>query len=144
MAILEFQGTYRWLSNFAPSAVIYDGLVFTSVEHAYQAAKAESITDRYKIHECKTPGQAKRLGYKVKLREDWLDIKDSVMRSLLWQKFSDEPYRALLLATGDQEIVEGNGWGDTYWGVCNGVGQNHLGKMIMDIRNELRSLSRGS
>ena len=150
MAILEFRGEYRWLSNFAPSTVVYGGVKYPTVEHAYQAAKTVNAEERWKIQECKTPGKAKRVGKTVTLRSTWLIQRHFVMKELLLQKFGSNPYRDLLLDTGDEELIEGNNWGDTYWGVCNGVGENYLGVTIMNIRNyifaelERGSLSRGS
>ena len=73
------------------------------------------------------------------LRPAWDDIKLNVMRDLVWRKFSEDPeLRAKLLATGDAELVEGNAWGDTFWGVDqSGKGENHLGKILMETRTRL-------
>ena len=86
-----------------------------------------------------TPGQAKRAGNKLVLRPDWEQIKIIVMTDLCRIKFQDPHMRKLLLDTGDAELIEGNWWNDTFWGVCNGIGQNHLGKILMAIRNLLRT-----
>jgi ribA/ribD-fused uncharacterized protein len=127
--ITEFTGEHRFLSNFWPSEVTLDGLKFSTVEHAYQASKTLNIMI------CPTPGKAKRMGKTVTLREDWGIVKQNVMLGLIAQKFClHEDLKQRLLATGNQEIVEGNNWGDTFWGVCNGVGENWLGKTIMAVR----------
>ena len=84
-----------------------------------------------------TPGLAKKLGRKATIRPDWEKIKLPIMEYLLRQKFGDKTLKALLIGTGDAELVEGNMWGDTYWGVCKGKGENHLGKLLMKIREEL-------
>jgi len=110
-------------------------MVFKTVEHAYQAAKTYSIDDRMKIANADTPGQAKRLGRKANVRSDWESVKVGVMRGLLIQKFSDVNLRKKLLATGKQELIEGNEWGDLFWGVCKGNGKNILGKLLMEIRD---------
>lgn len=136
--INEFQGEYRWLSNFWPVEVRYGTDVFPSVEHAYQAAKNPADEKHY--NDClaaKTAGEAKKLGKKTKLRDDWEQIKLLVMEGLLRDKFSHPELAEKLKATGDQELIEGNYWGDTFWGVCRGNGENNLGKLLMKIRNEL-------
>lgn len=134
MKIDNFEGEFRFLSNFAPSVVHFDGMEFPSVEHAYQAAKTFDKDLRIKIRNAKTPNEAKKLGKKVKLRQDWDDVKIDVMLGLLEQKFAIPELHQLLLNTGDAELVEGNWWGDTFWGVCRGHGKNHLGKLLMTIR----------
>lgn len=136
--ITNFFGANRFLSNFYyPCNIELDGDIYPSTEHAYQAAKTFDIGERMSILEAKTPGEAKRLGKKVTLREDWDKVKLSVMEDLLRQKFTKVALRARLLLTGEAELIEGNTWGDTFWGVCGGVGENHLGKILMKIRNEL-------
>jgi ribA/ribD-fused uncharacterized protein len=146
MTIDRFDGTkYRFLSNFWPSEVVYDGEVYPTVEHAYQAAKTLDVNARRAIREASTPGKAKRLGQKVVYRENWENLKYTVMEELLKQKFkwSDSGCELgnLLEETGDQELIEGNTWGDVYWGVCDGKGQNNLGKILMDIRSDLHQQS---
>lgn len=139
MAIECFINEFRWLSNFAPCHIFYGGLRFDTVEHAYQAAKTTDPRAKLQIQACVFPGYAKRMGKRVPMRGDWDEIKLSVMLDLVRQKFSDRSYKLLLLETGDQEIIEGNHWGDVYWGVCKGVGENHLGKIIMQVREEIRN-----
>jgi predicted NAD-dependent protein-ADP-ribosyltransferase YbiA (DUF1768 family) len=85
-----------------------------------------------------TPSQAKWEGRKIPIRKDWEDVKLDVMESLLRVKFADLELKQLLLATGTAKLIEGNFWGDTYWGVCAGIGRNNLGKLLMKIRDELR------
>lgn len=135
--ILEFQGEHRWLSNFWPCSVELDGLVFSSVEAAYVAAKTTDIETRKKIQSLSTAGECKRFGRTIKLREDWEAVKLDVMYKLLVQKFNNKELARKLLDTGDCHIQEGNKWNDRFWGVCKGQGENHLGKLIMKIRSEL-------
>ena len=136
--ITEFQGEYRFLSNFPDAEVIWGGIKFPSVENAYQAAKCKNPEDRKRFLTI-TAGQAKRLGREVEITPNWEENKLWIMEALVSQKFHNIPeYREKLLATGDEELVEGNNWGDTFWGVCQGIGQNHLGKIIMKIRKELQ------
>jgi ribA/ribD-fused uncharacterized protein len=137
----SFSGENRWLSNFWPSQVMLDGTVYPSVEHAYQAAKTCDPQERALIRLSLTPGQSKRMGGKVQLRKDWNEVKYGVMMYLVRQKFhGNDDLRAKLLATGVEELVEGNTWGDTYWGVCRGQGQHRLGQILMAVRSEIRAL----
>ena len=107
--IKGFSGKYRFLSNFYPSKVLLDGLEYDTVEAAYQAAKTDDVADRRKIREVAKPGDAKRLGQKVKLRQDWEKVKLQVMEDLLRQKFQDADLREKLLATEDAYLEETNG-----------------------------------
>jgi len=137
--ISEFWGEYRWLSNFWYAEVVLDGEKYPSVEHAYQAAKTLDEGWRERIRKCETPGEAKRLGRQVPIREDWERSKVGIMRNLLWQKFNHPLLKQKLLETGNCLIVEGNSWGDTFWGVCAGCGENMLGRLIMSIRSALQT-----
>lgn len=146
MAIREFQKENRWLSNFPDCEVVLDGLTYRSVEYAYQAAKTLVMPERAHIIAAEYPGEAKRRGKLVTKRPDWEQVKLQVMEGLLRQKFSQKYFKDKLLATGDQELIEGNYWHDNFWGKCtcarcrylNKDGENHLGKLIMKIRDELR------
>jgi ribA/ribD-fused uncharacterized protein len=133
----NFAGPWRFLSNFYPAVVSLDGWDFPTVEHAYQAAKTLDTAEVAAIHEAPTPGAAKKLGRSVTLRPGWEGVKERVMLNLLRQKFSDSELGAALLATGDAQLVEGNTWGDVYWGVCRNFGANRLGEMLMFVRAEL-------
>jgi len=135
--ILEFQGEYRFLSNFWPAEVHFEGEYYPSVEHAYVAAKTLDPTLR-KQFQSGSPGAVKRAGRQLQLRPDWEEVKLTVMRRLLYLKFQNPELREKLLATGERELVEGNNWSDFYWGVCRGKGQNHLGRLLMEVRAELR------
>lgn len=139
MAITSFSGKYEFLSNFYCSPVTYEGITYPTVEHAFQAAKTFDVTERRRISEMKTPGMAKRAGRRVLLRKDWEAVKFDIMKTLVTQKFEDEKLKQLLLDTGDEELIEGNTWHDTCWGVCNGVGQNNLGKILMSVRKHYKA-----
>jgi len=134
--IAEFQGQYRWLSNFHLTPVVYEGQVYPSSENAYQAAK--TLGDRSAFLHV-TPGVSKKLGRRVKLRPDWEAVKVDVMRDVLRSKFALPDLAQMLLETGDQPLIEGNTWNDTFWGVCRGKGQNRLGLLLMEIRSELKA-----
>ena len=137
MKIDSFSGAYRFLSNFSPAPVEYDGQLYPTVENAYQAAKTVDKGRRQVIRGM-SPGQAKRYGRHVPLRPDWERVKVQVMLELLRQKFASPVLSRELYSTGDAELVEGNYCGDTYCGVCKGVGENALGKLLMQIRGELK------
>lgn len=141
--IISFDGPHRFLSNFYPVKVTFEGMEFPTVEHSYQSAKCTSLQERIVIQIAATPGKAKRLGHKVTMCQNWDAIRVDVMRSLLVQKFSNPSLKDMLLNTGEQQLIEGNAWGDKFWGAVleNGrwVGQNKLGNLLMQIRNELRA-----
>jgi ribA/ribD-fused uncharacterized protein len=142
MTISSFSGNYKFLSNFWPCEIIFDGEWYASVEHAYVAAKITDPMVRQLVRKCLTAGEVKRLGRKLPLRCDWVNVRLEMMENFLRQKFAEETLGQLLLATGDEELVEGNYWNDTFWGICNGVGENNLGKLLMRIRADLsRSVS---
>lgn len=141
--ITRFDGPYRFLSNFFPVEIELDGLMYPSLEHAYQAAKTTVLAERERIRQAGSPGIAKRLGRAVTLRGDWNQQRRVIMHELLCQKFLCYPsLRKELAATGDALLVEGNTWGDTYWGSVlqqgNWIGQNLLGRMLMNIRRFIK------
>ena len=139
MTISSFTGLYDFLSNFYRSTIIFDGVIYATNEHAFQAAKTLIKSERTRIMNAETPGKAKRFGGEVKLREDWESVKVDIMRKLIEQKFSRGTDNARrLLMTKDEELIEGNKWNDTFWGVCDGVGENHLGKLLMEVRESLK------
>lgn len=135
----DFHGENRFLSNFHPSPFIWDGEAWPTVEHAYQAMKSKDPKYRANILSNAKPFTAKEKGQRVVLRQDWYHIRINVMTQCVRAKFFQIPELAkLLLATGEQELIEGNTWDDAFWGVCKGKGENHLGKILMKVRQELR------
>ena len=138
--ITEFSGPHRFLSNFWASPLRFGEWTFPTAEHAYQASKSKNPTDWVTILRCPTPGAAKRMGRLIKAQKNWDKVRLENMREILEVKFADPWLRQKLLETGDAELIEGNAWGDTFWGVCAGKGQNHLGKLLMEIRADARSL----
>ena len=132
--IHEFKDGTRFLSNFMPAKVMLGGVTYPSVEHAYQAAKTLDMAHRNKIRSLLTAGKAKRESEFIVLRPNWDSMKVDVMKNLVKQKFQQHYYADLLLKTGKSQIIEGNHHNDIFWGVCNGVGQNWLGQILMEIR----------
>ena len=139
--ILYFTGAHGFLSNFYTLSSMYpvclDGDYYRTVEHAYQAAKTLDANWRRTIAGAPTAGYAKRNGRRAPLRDGWDAMKIDVMRMLLVQKFQDAYLQERLLRTGDAQLIEGNTWGDVFWGCCGGRGENHLGRLLMEIRFDL-------
>ena len=142
--ISGFSGFYRFLSNFWPCEITYEGLTYASTEAAYQASKTTSQTLRQPFTNWE-PGVAKREGRKVPLREDWSDeLKTRIMTELNELKFSDPKLMSMLQETGSLELEETNTWHDNFYGNCtckkcaNIPGQNVLGKILMQIRDNRR------
>jgi ribA/ribD-fused uncharacterized protein len=118
------------------SPVEFDGIKYRSAEAAFQAQKLEDKEKR-KEYAGLSGKNAKARGRRAQLRPDWESSKLKVMEDILRAKFGQNPeLMRQLIATGDADISEGNSWGDTYWGVSGGVGENNLGKLLMKIRAE--------
>jgi ribA/ribD-fused uncharacterized protein len=141
MIIQHFIEEYRFLSNFYESPFVIDKQFYPTVEHYFQSMKAEDAWEAELIRKAPTPGQAKKMGRSTQLIKTWESIKDAVMLKGLRAKFGQNPDLAKrLIATEDAELQEGNSWGDVYWGVDmkTGKGKNKLGKLLMQIREELK------
>jgi len=135
--IAGFFQEFRFLSNFYPSEITLDGVTYPTVEHAYQALKATSEEEHEFVRTQPTPKKAKWAGRKVQIRPYWDEVRLDVMRTLLELKFSDPDLRLALVLTYPNELEETNYWQDVFWGVCNGIGENHLGKLLMEIREKI-------
>ena len=138
LIISRFTGEYSYLSNFHPCPIPFEGITYPSAEHAYQAAKTLDQVTRYTIQVCSTPGQAKARGQRIPLRPSWEDLKILKMGHILTAKFSIPELRDKLISTDTSMLVEGNNWGDTFWGICDGEGYNILGKILMGIRDDIQ------
>ena len=137
-----FKDEYEFLSNHYPSKILHRGTFWLTVEHAYQAAKCKDLELEEEIRKTSSPKEAKRIGKRVQLREDWEEIKVDIMTDLVLCKFTQyEDLRTRLLATGDQHLVETNFWHDNFWGDCvcrkcvDFLGKNILGIILMEIRD---------
>jgi ribA/ribD-fused uncharacterized protein len=137
-----FFGPYRFLSNFHFVDVIYEGEKYRTTEHAYQASKFLDLDKRRYIQSLETPREARRVGQQPGMREDWDIVKIPNMYDFNCQKYVVPYLTELLLNTDDAYLEETNHWGDVFWGVCNGVGRNELGKLLMKIRADLREIHR--
>lgn len=140
MPINSFKGEFAFLSNFYPARIEFEGRIYPTLEHAFQAAKFDDPKQIEFVRIAPKASDAKKRGHMFPARVDWDSLKLSVMEKLVMMKFSREPLKSMLLATGEAELIEGNWWGDIYWGVCDGVGENNLGKILMETRKQLRVL----
>jgi len=129
---------YDFLSNFYLSTVSYESKLYPTIEHAYQAAKTIDDGIREIIKKAKTPAEAKKLGQSISVRNDWAIIKIDIMRQLVKDKFSNPFLAHRLIETGEAQLTLNNKWNDKFWGVCRNEGENWLGRILMDVRDELR------
>lgn len=136
----RFDGTeYRWLSNFYPSPItLPNGLLYPTVEHAYQAGKAQLNEEHDAIRKAKNPALAKKLGRSCQYIDNWEQIKDHHMLICVRLKFQIPELKEKLIMTSNAWLIEGNTWGDTYWGKVNGKGLNKLGQILMKVREEMK------
>ena len=137
--IESFRDEFFFLSNMYPIDITYKDTQFNSVEKGYQYYKTSSTKEQIKILKCDDPKKCKTIGKSFKhIREDWNQVKLGIMYNLLWLKFNHPPLKEALLLTKGYELIEGNLWGDTWWGVCDGIGENYLGKLLMKVRSEIQ------
>lgn len=137
--IQTFFGEYRFLSNFWPASFVWQGRLWPTAEHAYQAAKTLDPGQQQRILELTSPAYAKRAGKLVTLRADWEQVKAQVMTEIVFEKFNQNPeLKRRLLNTGTARLEEGNNWKDRVWGICppgSGQGRNLLGTILMVLRH---------
>jgi len=141
---VEFKGEKRFLSNMYVCNIIYKGIKYGSSEHIYQAMKSENREYQEYIRMLEEPKKTKKeadrlLGETYKIREDWDEVKVALMEEILYLKFTQNPNLRDKLLAIEGLIEEKNSWGDTFWGICEGVGQNHLGRLLMKTRDKLCS-----
>lgn len=143
MIIESFHDAHYYLSNFYENPMKVGGKTFKSNEHFFQASKAGNPEDFEYVRASSTPSISKKRGREIKMRGDWDNVKNAIMTQGLRAKFTDPELRQRLLDTGDATLIEGNRWHDCYWGRCDcsnhgGDGQNWLGRLLMQLREELR------
>lgn len=141
--IRSFTGDYEFLSNSYRCITVYKGEKYNSVEHAFNAAKFNDKDIRAIIQRQISPLEAREIAngkYQDQIREDWDEVKLSIMKELVRQKFQEKELREKLLKTGSKEIRNGNWLHETFWGIdiYQKRGENHLGKILMEIREEIR------
>lgn len=135
--INKFVGEYKFLSNMYPCIIEVEGQKYPSAEHAFQAMKSLDSNDRLAMSVCRSPEEAKQAGKLLNLRSDWEQVKVNLMYEILKKKFSNPELAEKLRSTKGEELIEGNTWGDKFWGVYKGQGENHLGKLLMKVREEI-------
>ena len=143
----KFRNEYFFLSNFSSYSLMYKGIRFNNSEQAYHYEKATNSIDKQEILKCNTASEAKRIGRKIKLDiTEWDKKKIYIMEDILRAKFSQEHLKSKLLNTGNKKLIEGNYWHDNFYGNCycykckNIIGENNLGKSLMKIREELKTI----
>lgn len=142
--ILEFKREYRFLSNFAETPMTWRSFAIPTAEHAFQCEKTTVWEWKERILTAPTPLEAKRLGRKAPIRRNWENIKLEIMRIVVHKKFENEALEEKLVETWPATLVEGNTWGDTFWGTdlrCNGA--NWLGVILMLERSKLMKARKG-
>ena len=135
----RFRDEYLFLSNFADAPMVYDGIPYRNAEAAFQAQKCLTEEEKKAFSEM-SAGTAKKYGKTVSLRPDWESVKTDLMESVVREKFLQNPRHAKALSdTAPLDLKEGNHWHDTFWGIDSqtGKGENHLGKILMKIRDGL-------
>lgn len=133
--INRFDKEYRFLSNFYEAPVTYNGVTYRNNEAAFQAQKC---VERAHEFADMSAAEAKSAGRHAPLRPDWENVKINIMHDIVFEKFlHNAELKDKLLATEGYDLVEGNTWGDRFWGRCNGAGKNHLGQILMLVREEL-------
>lgn len=141
MAIKSFRGKYKFLSNMFPVKIEFEGKVWNSSENIYQSFKTGYVLERA-LFPTMTPSESKQYWRYAAIRNpQFYTTRLRYMERALRAKFANPHLQALLLETGDEELVEGNTWGDRFWGVTDmgdGVGNNFLGKLLMKLRAEYR------
>ena len=133
-----FREEYFFLSNFYPAKIQFDGITYPSAEAAFQAQKTTDAQERAAFATV-SPDEAKKMGRTVALRSDWDEVRLAIMRQVVYAKFTQNPHLTQWLVwTGNKTLIEGNTWGDIYWGVDlrTGKGENHLGRILMALREE--------
>lgn len=137
--VMEFHNEYYFLSNMYPCPihVTIDNKEyhFTCAEALYQGMKNTDYLDKFENTDGYT---AKRMGKRVQMREDWDEVKLAIMQDVVRLKFTQNPDLMKRLRATSGELIEGNTWGDTYWGICHKIGENHLGKILMALRDETK------
>lgn len=141
-----FKGEYDFLSNFYASPIQTKNYKFKTVEHAYQASKANNDADKLMIINADTPGQAKKLGRSIVVRDDWEKIKVKTMFFFVYFKFNQNPHLLDKLFSVNVPIVENNLWHDNFWGICTCMTcygkpkHNVLGNILTTVKEKYNEI----
>lgn len=139
--VKELRDEYWLLSNFADIPVYFNGILYRNSEAAFQSQKTFDMKLRLQFASV-DPDTAKHMGRKLKIRPDWDTARLWIMRDIVAAKVQQNRRVKDVLLNIDGTIEEGNTWHDKFWGVDleTGEGENHLGKILMEIRDEMKGL----
>lgn len=140
---VEFKGEKRFLSNMYACTIVYRGKEYGSSEHIYQAMKCNDVNYQEYIRGLEEPKSTKKeadrlLGTDYEFREDWNDIKLELMEEILYLKFTQNLDLKNKLLQIEGKIEEKNSWGDMFWGTTDGKGENHLGRLLTEVRDSFK------
>jgi ribA/ribD-fused uncharacterized protein len=136
--IYGFFDEFRWLSNFHPCEIEFEGLIYPSTENAYQAAKTYDQNVRIALTKC-TPYQSKKISHSYPIeRDNWDYVRVGIMAILQMKKYAIPELQRKLLMTDGYYLEETNNWGDKFWGVVDHDGKNMLGHTIMITRSHYK------
>ncbi|MCA9390377.1 NADAR family protein [candidate division WWE3 bacterium] len=141
IAFYDESKEYFEFANYYPAPILLDGTIWSTVEHYFQAQKTNIPEWKEKIRSAENPDEAKKIGWEVPDYNDeyWLAHRDEVMSKAVIAKIGQHPHiRELLISTGSQTLIEDSP-NDTYWGMVQGHGENRMGKLLMKIRETIRS-----
>ena len=143
--VFFYENDYYVLSNFSAFRVVFDGVDFDTSEHAYHYQKfgrktpGHAVAAEY-VRSARSAHEAFKIAeqFKEMYRPDWYDVRVGIMKQILIAKANQHEYvMRKLLATGNRELIE-DSWRDPFWGWGpNRDGQNMVGKLWMEIREEL-------
>jgi hypothetical protein len=140
--IFFYENEFYVFSNFSSFAIEWKGKLYMTSEHVYHSEKYEDEKMKEQIRNCRSAHEALKLAEanKDKCRGDWNEIKLKVMKEILRVKVQQHPYvKKKLIESGDKELIE-DSWRDSYWGWgSNKDGENHLGKLWMEVREEINN-----
>jgi len=130
-----------FLSNSYPSVISFEGLLYPTVQHAYEASKTNNLEIRELIRKCKTASDAKKLSRSITVEKEWVESKIRIMKNLIREKFQNPFLRHMLLLTDNLKLIHENSSNDKFWGVLKNKreGENWLGKILEEVREEIKS-----
>lgn len=135
--INRFIGEHYFLSNFFPSTLSMNGKLYPSAEHAYQSQKTKDPVLQEMIRKSIDPMMAKKLGRLIELEPDWNDLRIPLMKKIIKEKFTNPLLRELLKSTNNAKLIHDNKFGDKFWGIYRGAGENMLGLILEEVRDQI-------
>jgi predicted NAD-dependent protein-ADP-ribosyltransferase YbiA (DUF1768 family) len=160
--ITSFKGKYEFLDPAYYSLTQFDGVLYNSAEAAFLASQYDDPYFRSMFQDAALPiWRARDLAKRLQKRRDWIpELALQLMRQITFDKFTRSPnFRSLLLATCHEEIIAENNWHENFWGVCvcnlrpgkygqkvacRRPGSNHLGKILMSVRDQIAATAQAA